>query len=299
MLAAAAPSVAKTWAREHGAPADVVTHPVHSPPRADGQLEADSAGQQWLTPDLVNRISAAITTQTDDPQGQDLLTGTLIEVPFCSTGVNAITKVSLSTGGAAFHKPFTAGELNFGHSSRPSRQMDPDLYEQALREVAAYRLSLALGEPWAGLVPTCVLREYDGELGSLSREAQGGPVWSTDTVDEPYLMAGGFFDAVIGESDRHPENMLVHAGRLYLIDHGFAFASNALTPPNSRLLEWRHLRDKVELTAGELAAIDRVLDRDNTRVIAALLGPTAETAMRERALQMRSTRHLPIPLRFH
>lgn len=298
MLAAAAPSVAKTWARDHGAPADVVAHPLHSPPRADGQPEPDPAGQQWLTSGLVDRISVAIAEQANDPEAQDLLTAGLTAVPFHSFGVNEVSKVELSTGGAAFHKPFTAGELNFGRSSRPG-QMDPYLYEQALREVAAYRFSLVLGDPWAGLVPTCVLREHAGELGSLSREAPGGPVWTADAVDDSYLMAGGFFDALIGETDRHPENMLVHKGRLFLIDHGFAFSSQPFQAPNSRLLEWRHVKGKMALMSAELAAIDRVLDRDNMRVVTELIGPAAAAALRVRAAQMRFTRQLPTPLRFH
>jgi hypothetical protein len=42
-------------------------------------------------------------------------------------------------------------------------------------------------------------------------------------VPEERILAAGFFDALIGQQDRHGGNLLVDQDRLYLIDHGFAF----------------------------------------------------------------------------
>ncbi|MGB5660551.1 MAG: metallophosphoesterase, partial [Thermoanaerobaculia bacterium] len=107
-----------------------------------------------------------------------------------------------------------------------------DRYEH---EVAAYRLDRMLE---LGLVPVCVLRELDGEQGSLQ-------VWVEDAVDQESatvyelelferdwvkarIAEGVFFDALIGNSDRGADDILcpVAGDKLFLVDHSKAFSTS-------------------------------------------------------------------------
>jgi hypothetical protein len=129
-------------------------------------------------------------------------------------------------------------------------------------EVAAYRLDRRLG---LGMVPTTVLREIDGRVGSLQ-------LWVTGAMNEanrrsedlrpvdPPVFAhqldrADVFDALILNSDRSDTNVLItiRDWRLHLIDHSRAFLPLADGPPH---LEGAPLRVDDELRA-RLAALDR------------------------------------------
>jgi hypothetical protein len=90
-----------------------------------------------------------------------------------------------------------------------------------------------------GLVPVCVLRDLDGEQGSLQ-------LWVEDAVDQEAATAyeleffnrdwvkdriaeGVVFDALIGNHDRTAGDILcsVRQDKLYLIDHSKAFSSSS------------------------------------------------------------------------
>jgi hypothetical protein len=108
-----------------------------------------------------------------------------------------------------------------------------DRYEH---EVAAYRLDRMLE---LSLVPVCVLRDLEGEQGSLQ-------AWVEDAVDQESATAyeleffdkewvkdkiaeGVVFDALIGNRDRGADDILcsVNGDELYLIDHSKAFSTSA------------------------------------------------------------------------
>jgi len=154
-----------------------------------------------------------------------------------------------------------------------------DRYEH---EVAAYRLDRMLE---LGLVPVCVLRELDGEQGSLQ-------LWVEDAVDQESATAyelkffdrdwvkdriaeGAVFDALIGNRDRGADDILtsVRQDELYLVDHSKAF-------PDSTEIGWEEGR-MVSIEPGLIAALEDLdqasLEQDlgellSARQIEALLG---------------------------
>ena len=143
---------------------------------------------------------------------------------------------------------------NVSIGGEPGFEGQMDRYEH---EVAAYRLDRKLD---LGLVPVCVLRELDGEQGSLQ-------AWVEDAVDQESATAyeleffdrewvkervaeGVVFDALIGNRDRGADDILcaVRQDRLFLIDHSKAF-------PDSPEIGWEDGRT-VSLDPGLMAALE-------------------------------------------
>lgn len=94
-------------------------------------------------------------------------------------------------------------------------------------ERAAYLVDLFLG---FGLVPTTVIRELRGEIGSAQEfipDAMMGLDCSiSDLSEENYvneLMKLWVFDCIIANRDRHNGNFLAKDGKIYAIDHGRSF----------------------------------------------------------------------------
>lgn len=162
-------------------------------------------------------------------------------------GVNDTRVLTFSDGTFGIFKSFaglsddTAG--GYGHE-RPL---------QPIHEVAAWQLAHRLGPESASLVPPTVLRSVDGELGSLSRGVGGQPQ-STEAVPDATLERAGFFDALIGQQDRHSGNFLVDGDTLHLIDHGFSFATPGDFMNQSQMHSWR-LHNKPDITSGERSAL--------------------------------------------
>ena len=143
---------------------------------------------------------------------------------------------------------------NVSIGGEPGFEGQMDRYEH---EVAAYRLDRELD---LGLVPVCVLRELDGEPGSLQ-------AWVEDAVDQESATAyeleffdrdwvkeriadGVVFDALIGNPDRGADDILcaVQQDRLFLIDHSKAF-------PVSSEIGWEEGRT-VSIDPGLIAALE-------------------------------------------
>jgi len=102
-------------------------------------------------------------------------------------------------------------------------------------EMAAYRLDRALG---LNMVPVTVLREIDGQTGSVQEWVEGAIdreaaeayeldlFSSAEVVDQ--LARGRIFDILIGNPGREPNDVLCLIGkhRLYFIDHSKAFSTS-------------------------------------------------------------------------
>ncbi len=102
-------------------------------------------------------------------------------------------------------------------------------------EMAAYRLDRALG---LNMVPVTVLREIDGQMGSVQEWVEGAidreaadayelDLFSSDEVHDQ-LARGRIFDLLIGNTGRQPNDVLCVIGkhRLYFIDHSKAFTTS-------------------------------------------------------------------------
>jgi hypothetical protein len=110
-------------------------------------------------------------------------------------------------------------------------------------EVAAYRVARLLG---LELVPPTVLREIDGQRGSLQLWVEGalseeGRLAEDLEAPDPeaYEFQGArmhVFDALIHNHERNPSNILITTDdwRLHLIDHARSFGSRCSRPPDLR-----------------------------------------------------------------
>lgn len=103
-------------------------------------------------------------------------------------------------------------------------------------EVAAYRLDRVIG---LNMVPVTVIREIESRRGSLQSWVDGAvdqeaaeayklDLYETETTGRQ-LAVGRVFDALIGNHDRKPADILrlVSEERVFLIDHSRAFSTSA------------------------------------------------------------------------
>ena len=177
-------------------------------------------------------------------------------------------EVVLETGRLAFFKPLNAYQnattplkralLNYGHTP----------VSTLVSECAAWQLAKRLGERWKELVAPSVLRgvELPGrgrEVGSLAL-FRPGEVRKRNYVHAvpEQAASGAFFDCLVGQQDRNPGNVLWHEerSRIYLIDHGFAFARPGDRTGHLELTAWRWQRGSRALDDFELAAVSRLID---------------------------------------
>jgi hypothetical protein len=200
--------------------------------------------------------------------------------PTSSPGVNATKRLALAGGAIVFHKPFSgvhvANALAYGQSDETP----------PLHDAVGWRLAAALGEPWRNLVSPCVLREYAGEDGSLSLQAQGWPGDLAPTLNPTWCLPAAFFDSLVAQQDRHAGNWRWDGNRLTLIDHGYAFARPGDILNHTDLLEARHRHGAALLLAGERQVLKRLLGDAALLGIAGLLLPDRAEALKERARQM-------------
>lgn len=155
----------------------------------------------------------------------------------------------------------------------------PHLIDRARSERAAYEVARLLG--FANVPPT-VLRELDGEKGSLQLWIEGAEPLadlSDRRGDLPerfteQMAAIWAFDKLIYNVDRHPGNILVGAdGMLWMIDHTQAFQYDGRLPDADQVRTiprtmWQRLRIVPEAVWAEAVAdalngsqIDAFLDR--------------------------------------
>jgi len=181
------------------------------------------------------------------------------------------------------------------NGENPSPSAATDRFEH---EVAAYRLDRELG---LNMVPATVIREIDGQRGSLQSWVEGAvdqeaaesynlELFNTETVAKQ-LVQGQVFDALIGNSDRKPADFLclVNRQKLLLIDHSKAFSTspelpwdedNSLSVDPQLLAGLRSLdQETLEGLLGDLISdrqIEALLQRRDT-ILGRLSTATADT----------------------
>jgi hypothetical protein len=239
-------------------------------------------------PDFNERLEAAVLAQGGNAAEDDLLLSdvALILPGVSSPGVNVTQEVMLESATVGFHKPWdgvqAATAIDFDH--------EPD--DVPLNEVAAWRLAERLGAPVEGLVAPCVLREIDGRAGSFVMRAVG----ERGRVDAPILARGqakaaAFFDALIGQQDRHSGNFRFDDAvpQITLYDHGYCF------PKAGSILNRTFFVDarqggvlSPDLDEWEIEALDRLLGAPDLLGLAPMLIDERAEALRRRAQRMRS-----------
>lgn len=213
-----------------------------------------------------------------------LLEGAEIEIegrmPWSS---NATFRVALMVDrverGKAIYKPL--------RGERPLWDFEPGLHR---REVAAYRLSAAMG---LHLVPPTVLR--DGPLG------EGSVQWYVDANHEEHyftiyegradlhdrLRDFAVFDVVANNTDRKSGHVLIDPDdELWGIDHGLCFAADF----RLRTVVWEFAGETVG--ARHIAVLQEIAKRVPAEV-ADLLAPDEVAAIADRAAELAHGGRLP------
>ncbi|MBL8058707.1 MAG: SCO1664 family protein [Anaerolineales bacterium] len=166
----------------------------------------------------------------------------------------------------------------------------------AYREVAAYRVSEALG--WGFVPPTVFRADGPHGPGSLQYFVRAQPdfhYFNLAEDDRPQLRRVALFDVLINNADRKGGHLLKdQAGRLWLIDHGIAFhAQNKL-----RTVIWDFAGEGIpaDLLA-DLAAFRQQLDQSDELKdsLHNLLDPLELAALRRRADRLLAARRFPAP----
>lgn len=226
-------------------------------------------------------------------------------------GANRTHKVELDirsgAGRIAFFKSAVGQDPSLARRYRHAPRDVP------LNEAIAWRLAHALGEPFDELVPTCVVRELEVprggiwarlsrrrrvQPGALIDRKRGKPLWD-EVVDETDLVDhAAFWDALVGQQDRHTSQFRYRAGRLGLIDHGYAFARSGDPLNATAFLRERLNEGRGRLRPEELDVLDRLLESGDLCGIDAFLPAGRADAFEQRARRMMSGRRLLPPGEF-
>jgi len=170
-----------------------------------------------------------------------------------------------------------------GRGERPLWDFPPGLYK---REVAAYRLSEALG--W-GLIPPTILREGPHGIGSLQLFVHADFQQHYFTLLErselrAQLMRICLFDLIANNADRKGGHCLLgDDDRVYAIDNGLTFH----VEPKLRTVIWDFGGEPIPREANE--SVRQLLDAGLPGPVAELLDPEEREALlaRSKALTRR------------
>lgn len=318
------PEVAKKWAAENGlpshlhpgrghastpaqTPAPLAPAPAPAPAAAGlppvgaggpglvGPAASASAPQApqpsrgwWETAGLRQQIE---TLQSRVPSHRDersLLSGRVMSITRVGGGTNTTAKVVLDNGMVGYFKDFEGLEHDL------AEDFGQDSAQQPIHEVAAWVTAREMGPPWSEMVPPVVLREVGAQLGSFALERPGIPHRQPKDVDAGDARAAAFYDALVGQQDRHPANYLVSGDRVALIDHGYTFATEGDYANWSHFQASRLRGENAQelLDAREIDALDRFLGSEDSWGLKGLLEDDRLAAMRARATTMRQTGRL-------
>lgn len=126
VLAGAPPDVARTWAQQVGMDRPDLRE-TDAPPRPIVPLLQDSWG--WVSPQILDQVSAAARNLGRDPIEQKLIDGTVDWVEDHSHGTNEVQRVEYADGAVGFFKPFSGIETStartYGQSEPSNRCMRP------------------------------------------------------------------------------------------------------------------------------------------------------------------------------
>jgi hypothetical protein len=171
-----------------------------------------------------------------------LKNGEVASVKELGRGANEPKKLTLTKDGHTLHglwKPIERGKKEWA-------------WESYQAEVAAYELDKMLG---LGMVPPTVVREHEGQSGSLQLWVDNAKLYEDVQNQAPsdparwarHLSRMNVFDNLISNWDRGPRNFLVDSNwSIILIDHSQAFLSTKDLSPNPEQLPERFDRRLVQ-----------------------------------------------------
>lgn len=236
--------------------------------RADPDVADELADR--LAPEMQPLLERLLQEQPKPKQGSTSLgSGAVTYREPLQGGINHSFIVHLEDGSKAVWKPAKGEGANVKSGKRQFRKGVPE-GEQYKREAAAYAIAEAIG--MADLVPTTVLREIDGEVGSaqayadLAKPAKLERNLAKRFDGDADLARAAAFDYLIGNMDRHAGNWMidVETSRLVLIDHGFAF------PTAYEREDWQNLDIMYRSVRKNLAVPSEAADWDWAKIEAGL-----------------------------
>lgn len=245
-----------------------------------GAEQASPTWQQewWCTPQLREQITYLQQVQGGHRDERNLLGGTPEKVTPIAAGTNTTERIELDSGVTGYFKPFD------GVNDSIAGGFGQDSAQQSLHEVAAWRLANQMGPPWNEIVPPVVVREVKGQVGSFALERPGKiNVFSAEGTAE--WREAAFFDSLIGQQDRHPQNYLIAGDRITLIDHGYTFAR----PGDYKNYSWlgdRRRKSDPTLSYQEREVLQRLVASPDLMGMRNVLQPDRADALQARAERM-------------
>jgi hypothetical protein len=242
----------------------------------------------------VDRIRRLVDLQGSHPVERALLENEVVAYEPHSTGaagINTTYYVELEGGVVAFHKPHD------GLVPRVARDYGHSLDSPPICECAAWQLAKQLGPPFDSLVAVTVYRpvgppDEDPDSwrdGSLALKHEGaafkGPAVKRDVGDD--ALAAGFFDALIGNQDRHAGQFRYDETnqRLGLLDHGFTFPVERALCRGAYFQTFRR-QERPRLADHERELLAALLGDADLFGVAGILEPDRAERLRWRAQRM-------------
>lgn len=192
----------------------------------------------------------------------------------------------------AILKPFD------GQNPSVCANFQQDRFAAITHEVAAWRLAYALGGHWEQLIPTAVLRNMDEQgPGVLVNWRDGSPDSDVFNEARAQVHAAAFWDALIGQQDRHASNFRYdhNSRRLALIDNAFTFARPNDLNNGSVFLARRRSEHASSLTTQEKDALETVLNSSDLLGMRRFIAEDRAEALEARANKILACGMLPLP----
>lgn len=235
----------------------------------------------WCTDALRPRIEAVIDAQGGHRDERSLLAGRSETVTPVAAGVNTTRRVEFDNGTVGYFKPFDEVDdgvaRGFGHEANTL----------SVNEAAAWQLASRMGPPYSDMVPPVVVRQINGQMGSVALE-RPGKMMQPVVEGSPEWREAALFDALVGQQDRHPGNYLMAGDRITLIDHGYTFAR----PGDYKNYSWfvlRRERQCADLTYQERELLQRVASSPDLMGMRKMLSADRASALQQRAERMLAT----------
>ena len=243
-----------------------------TPTPAPGSASTGARGPEWSEwEEQCGKEEAARVALLVERQGRTAEERQLMRMdsaregaPVAGKGVNDIKRLVWDDGACGYFKPYDELDMDtaeaYGHDGRL----------QPTHEAAASQFAQALGPKYAALVPPVALVKYEGQWGSISYGVPGGPMRTKMNVmhmaehhsDQASDLA--FFDCLIGQVDRHGNNVLMDRRGLSAIDNGFAFTDGVGGVNASMFVDARSKLPQARATTREEKAIlARFLDSED------------------------------------
>lgn len=229
-------------------------------------------GWRWLGPD-----GEPLPFSSDDDVLEFLRHAEVLESELIEGSQNDPLRVLLERDGVRARAIFRTVD-RIWHREWIRGRFHVSLRDSYRSEVAAYRLARLLG---IDRIPPAVLREIDGEPGSLQLwiedvETHAEIIRRQETPENPerwarQLNTVWIFDNLVYNEDRHPGNLLVDRnGRMWMVDHtqAFQYDEHLLHRENVATIGaglWERIRASTEQEAR--AAVDNVLDDEQLEAL--------------------------------